>query len=61
MLKENKKIELMFSVLRVSIDKMTLFVTVSQLGELLKEFYQGKGINLSQINQYLYRSEYEPV
>lgn len=36
MLRENKKIELIFSVLKITIDKNTIFLTVSQLAELLK-------------------------
>lgn len=46
MLRENKKIELLFNVLRITIDKKTIFVTVSQLAEILKQFYEGKSNNI---------------
>ena len=39
MLKENKKIELIFSVLKIIIDKTTVFMTVIQLTELLNKIY----------------------
>lgn len=46
MLRENKRIELLFNVIIVSIDKVIIFVTFSQLVELIKTFYE-KSLNTS--------------